>query len=122
SYFVFYRMLASLADTRLPPDSGDFALMSRQVLEQMRAAPEHNRYLRGLRAWVGFRQTGIVVERDERFAGTTNYGPLKLLKLASDGLFSFSIVPLRAAALLGLAAIVLSTGFSLYALYAKLFL
>jgi polyisoprenyl-phosphate glycosyltransferase len=122
SYFVFYRMLASLADTRLPPDSGDFALMSRQVVEQMRAAPEHNRYLRGLRAWVGFRQTGIVVERDERFAGTTNYGPLKLLKLASDGLFSFSIVPLRAAALLGLAAIVLSTGFSVYTLYAKLFL
>jgi polyisoprenyl-phosphate glycosyltransferase len=122
SYFVFYRMLASLADTRLPPDSGDFALMSRQVVEQMRAAPEHNRYLRGLRAWVGFRQTGVVVERDERFAGTTNYGPLKLLKLASDGLFSFSIVPLRAAALLGLAAILLSTGFSIYTLYAKLFL
>ena len=122
SYFVFYRMLASLADTRLPPDSGDFALMSRQVVEQMRSAPEHNRYLRGLRAWVGFRQTGVVVERDERFAGTTNYGPLKLLKLASDGLFSFSIVPLRAAALLGLAAILLSTGFSIYTLYAKLFL
>ncbi len=122
SYFVFYRMLASLADTRLPPDSGDFALMSRQVVDQMRAAPEHNRYLRGLRAWVGFRQTGIVVERDERFAGTTNYGPLKLLKLASDGLFSFSIVPLRAAALLGLAAILLSAGFSVYTLYAKLFL
>ncbi len=122
SYFVFYRMLASLADTRLPPDSGDFALMSRQVVEQMRSAPEHNRYLRGLRAWVGFRQTGVVVERDERFAGTTNYGPLKLLKLASDGLFSFSIVPLRAAALLGLAAILLSLGFSVYTLYAKLVL
>jgi dolichol-phosphate mannosyltransferase len=122
SYFLFYRLLASLADTRLPPDSGDFALMSRQVVEQIRAAPEHNRYLRGLRSWVGFRQAGIVVERDERFAGTTNYGPLKLLKLASDGLFSFSIVPLRAAALLGLAAILLSAGFSAYTLYAKLFL
>jgi dolichol-phosphate mannosyltransferase len=122
SYFVFYRLLASLADTKLPLDSGDFALMSRQVVDQMRAAPEHNRYLRGLRSWVGFRQTGVIVERDERFAGTTNYGPLKLLKLASDGLFSFSIVPLRAAAMLGLIAILLSLAFSLYTLYAKLFL
>ena len=122
SYFVFYRLLASLADTKLPLDSGDFALMSRQVVDQMRAAPEHNRYLRGLRSWVGFRQTGLVVERDERYAGATNYGPLKLLKLASDGLFSFSIVPLRAAAMLGLVAILLSLAFSLYTLYAKLFL
>lgn len=122
SYFVFYRLLASLADTKLPLDSGDFALMSRTVVDQMRAAPEHHRYLRGLRSWVGFRQTGLVVERDERFAGVTKYGPLKLLKLASDGLFSFSIAPLRAAAMLGLVAIVLSGGFSMYTLYAKLFL
>lgn len=122
SYFVFYRLLSSLADTRLPLDSGDFALMTRQVVDQMRAAPEHNRYLRGLRSWVGFRQTGLVVERDERFAGTTNYGPIKLLKLASDGLFSFSIVPLRAAATLGLLAILLSGSFSVYVLYAKLLL
>ena len=122
SYFVFYRLLASLADTRLPLDAGDFALMSRRVVEQMRAAPERHRYLRGLRSWVGFRQTGLVVERDERFAGATRYGPLKLLKLASDGLFSFSIAPLRAAALLGLVAILLSGSFSVYTLYAKLVL
>jgi glycosyltransferase involved in cell wall biosynthesis len=122
SYFLFYRLLASLADTRLPLDSGDFALMSRRVVEQMRAAPEHHRYLRGLRSWVGFRQTGLVVERDKRFAGSTRYGPLKLLKLASDGLFSFSIVPLRAMAMLGLLAILLSGGFSLYTLYVKLVL
>lgn len=122
SYFVYYRLLSSLADTQLPLDSGDFALMTRRVVEQMRAAPEHNRYLRGLRSWVGFRQTGITVERDERFAGTTNYGPLKLLKLASDGIFSFSIVPLRAAALLGLFAIVVTGMFSLYTLYARLVL
>jgi dolichol-phosphate mannosyltransferase len=122
SYFLFYRVLASFADTRLPVDAGDFALLSRRVVEQLRAVPEHHRYLRGLRSWVGFRQTGLVVERDERFAGSTHYGPLKLLKLASDGLFSFSIVPLRAAALLGLLAILLSGGFSLYAVYAKLVL
>ncbi|HET9684623.1 MAG TPA: glycosyltransferase family 2 protein [Gemmatimonadaceae bacterium] len=122
SYFVFYRLLASLADIRLPLDSGDFALMTRRVVEQMRAAPEHHRYLRGLRSWVGFRQTGLIVERDERFAGTTNYGPLKLLKLASDGLFSFSVVPLRAASLFGLVAIILSLGFSAFTLYAKIVL
>lgn len=122
SYFVFYRLLASLADTKLPLDSGDFALMTRRVVDQMRAAPEHHRYLRGLRSWVGFRQTGLVVERDERFAGTTSYGPLKLLKLASDGLFSFSVVPLRAASLAGLVAILLSAAFSAFTLYAKFFL
>jgi dolichol-phosphate mannosyltransferase len=122
SYFLFYRLLASLADTRIPLDAGDFALMTRRVVEQMRAAPEHHRYLRGLRSWVGFRQTGLVVERDERFAGTTQYGPLKLLKLASDGLFSFSVIPLRAAMVVGLAAILVSVGFSLFTLYAKLFL
>lgn len=122
SYFLFYRLLASLADTRLPLDSGDFALMSRRVVEAMRNAPEHNRYLRGLRSWVGFRQTGLLVERDERFAGETQYGPMKLLKLAFDGLFSFSIVPLRVASLVGLMTILLAGAFSLYTLYAKLFL
>ena len=122
SYFFFYRLMASLADTRLPLDSGDFALMTRRVVDQMRAAPEANRYVRGLRSWVGFRQSALVVERDERFAGTTHYGPLKLLKLASDGIFSFSIVPLRAAALLGLFAIIITGTFSVYTLYARLIL
>jgi polyisoprenyl-phosphate glycosyltransferase len=122
SYFLFYRLLASLSDTRIPLDAGDFALMSRRVVDELRAAPEHHRYLRGLRSWVGFRQTGLVVERDERYAGTTSYSPLKLMKLASDGLFSFSVVPLRAASLFGLLAIVVSILFSAYALYAKLFL
>ena len=122
SYYFFYRLLSSLAATRLPVDSGDFALMTRRVVDQMRAAPEHNRYLRGLRSWVGFRQTGIVVERDARFAGSTHYGPLKLLKLASDGIFSFSIAPLRAAAILGLVAMLIAGTFSVYTLYAKLIL
>jgi len=122
SYFLFYRMLASLSDTRIPLDAGDFALMSRRVVDELRAAPEHHRYLRGLRSWVGFRQTGLEVERDERFAGMTNYSPLKLLKLASDGLFSFSVVPLRAASMAGLVAILVSVAFSIFTLYAKIFL
>lgn len=122
SYFLFYRLLARLADLRLPLDAGDFALMSRRVVDQMREAPERQRYLRGLRAWVGFKQTGIDVERDERFAGGTNYSPIRLLGLAFDGILSFSVIPLRAAALIGLFAIAASFVFSIYTLYAKLVL
>jgi polyisoprenyl-phosphate glycosyltransferase len=118
-YFVFYRLLARLSDVRLPLDSGDFGLMSRRVVEHLRSMPEHHRYLRGLRSWVGFRQAGVEVERAERHAGRSKYGFLRLLKLASDGLFAFSIVPIRAAAILGAAAVASSSLFALYSLYAK---
>ena len=121
-YWAFYRLLARLADLRLPLDAGDFALMSRRVVEELKRTPEHHRYLRGLRSWVGFRQTSVVVEREARHAGRSKYTALTLLKLASDGIFAFSIVPLRAAAMLGTAAIALSAVFALYALYARLFL
>src|SRR5207247_9832260 len=80
-YFVFYRIQAMLSETRLPLDAGDFGLMSRRVVEQLRRMPEHHRYLRGLRSWVGFRQIGIPVERGERHSGGSKYGLLKLLKL-----------------------------------------
>ncbi len=122
SYYVFYRLLAALSSTELPVDAGDFGLMSRRVVDEIRKMPEHHRYLRGLRKWVGFRQIGIPMERSSRQAGRTKYTRLKLLKLASDGIFAFSIVPLRAAAILGAAAILLSTLFSLYSLYAKFWL
>lgn len=119
SYFLFYRLLAKLSALDLPLDAGDFGLMSRRVVEQLRRVPEHHRYLRGLRRWVGFRQTGVVVERSARAAGTSKYGPAKLLKLAFDGIFAFSIVPLRAAALLGALAVAMSTLFAAYSLYVK---
>jgi dolichol-phosphate mannosyltransferase len=122
SYFLFYRLLHRLADLRLPLDAGDFGLMSRRVVDQIKAAPEHNRYLRGLRVWAGFRQIGVPVERDARFAGRSKYSTFKLLRLASDGIFAFSIVPLRAAAAAGAIAITLSMAFALYALYAKVVL
>ncbi|HEY6264263.1 MAG TPA: glycosyltransferase family 2 protein [Candidatus Acidoferrum sp.] len=99
-YFIFYRMMATLSDVQLPLDSGDFGLMSRRVIDQLRRMPEHHRYLRGLRSWVGFRQTGLAVEREERHSGKSKYSLLRLLKLATDGIFAFSIVPIRAAALL----------------------
>ena len=119
SYFLFYRLIAKLSALDLPLDAGDFGLMSRRVVEELRRTPEHHRYLRGLRRWVGFRQTGVVVERSARAAGTSKYGPAKLLKLAFDGIFAFSIAPLRAAALAGALAVALSALFAVYSLYAK---
>jgi glycosyltransferase involved in cell wall biosynthesis len=118
-YRVFYRLLAALSSVQLPLDAGDFGLMSRRVVDEIRRMPEHHRYLRGLRSWVGFRQIGISIERASRHAGRTKYTPFKLLKLASDGIFAFSIVPLRAASLLGAIAAGLSGLFSLYSLYVK---
>lgn len=121
-YFIFYRMMAKLSDVRLPLDAGDFGLMSRRVIDHLHAMPEHHRYLRGMRSWVGFRQVGIPVERAERHSGKSKYGFLRLLKLASDGIFAFSIVPIRAAALLGAGAIFFSTVYALVAIFAKLVL
>jgi dolichol-phosphate mannosyltransferase len=122
SYFLFYRLLLRLSDLALPVDAGDFGLMSSRVVGRLREAPERHRYLRGLRTWVGYRQIGVRVERSERYAGESKYGPLKLMRLAADGIFAFSIVPLRAAAVAGVIAIVLATIFSCVAVYERLFL
>ena len=121
-YYLFYRLLALLSSTQLPLDSGDFGLMSRRVIQEMRRMPEHHRYLRGMRTWVGFRQIGIPIERSARHAGRPKYSPVKLLMLAFDGIFAFSIVPLRAAAILGIIAILLSGLFSFYSLFVKFWL
>jgi dolichol-phosphate mannosyltransferase len=121
-YFLFYRLQALLSDIRVPVDAGDFGLISRRVVEQLRRMPERHRYLRGLRSWVGFRQVGVPVERAERHSGRSKYGMLKLLTLASDGIFAFSIVPLRAAALLGTVAIVFSLLYAAYAVIGRVFL
>ncbi len=121
-YFVFYRMMARLSDIRLPLDSGDFGLMSRRVINQVRRMPEHHRYLRGMRSWVGFRQVGISVERAERHSGQSKYSLIRLMKLAADGIFAFSIVPIRAAAFVGTFVMFLSILYVAYAVYAKLFL
>lgn len=121
-YFLFYRALSILADVPVPPDAGDFGLMSRRVVEQLRRMPEHHRFLRGMRRWVGFRQIGIPVERQERGSGKSKYSFLRLLGLAADGIFAFSVVPIRAAALLGATAIFLSSIYAAYALFKKIFL
>ena len=102
SVYIFYRILRRLADVDIPIDTGDFCLMDRQVIEALNAMPERNRYVRGLRAWTGFKQTAIVYERDGRFAGESKYPFAKLVSLAIDGIVSFSRVPLRLATYLGL--------------------
>lgn len=104
SYFLFYRLLNRLSDLEVPVDSGDFALLSRRVVEELNRLPERHRYLRGLRTWVGFRQTGIPIERDRRAGGQASYTVGKLLRLGFDGIFAFSVTPLRAAWILGAVA------------------
>jgi dolichol-phosphate mannosyltransferase len=121
-YWAFYRLIDYAANTRLPRDAGDFAVLSRRVVDHIKALPERHRYLRGLRAWVGFRQTGVLVERGERGGGESKYGFWKLVRLAFDGLFAFSMIPLRAAALLGFATVGATLVFVAYAVFAKLVL
>jgi glycosyltransferase involved in cell wall biosynthesis len=118
-YKIFYRLLNSMAEMHMPMDAGDFGLLSRRVVQELRTLKEHHRYLRGLRSWVGFRQIGIEVERDARFAGTAKYSLRRLFRLASDGIFAFSTIPIRAAALFGMLALGGSVIFSFYTLYAK---
>lgn len=100
--YLFYRILQQLADVEIPTDTGDFCLMDRRVVDILNAMPERNRYIRGLRSWIGFRQTAIPFERDPRFAGTVKYTFRKSFALAVNGLVSFSTVPLRLSTYLGL--------------------
>jgi dolichol-phosphate mannosyltransferase len=122
SYKAFYRLFGTISDVEIPLDAGDFGLVSRRVVKELRRMGEHHRYLRGLRSWVGFRQIGIDVERDARFAGEPKYNILRLFKLAFDGIFSFSTLPIRAAGFFGLIALAASSVYALYAVYAKLVL
>jgi dolichol-phosphate mannosyltransferase len=101
---VFYRLLQRLADVDIPPDTGDFCLMDRRVVDILNAMPERNRYIRGLRSWAGLQQTSIRFERDPRFAGEVKYTFGKSLSLAANGLVSFSRLPLRLSTYIGLAA------------------
>jgi dolichol-phosphate mannosyltransferase len=100
-YWSFYRLMAWLVSFDIPLDSGDFCLMSRRVVATINAMPERNRFVRGLRAWSGFRQIGVPYERAARAAGEPKYNLQKLFKLAVDGIFSFSAAPLRLATYLG---------------------
>ncbi len=100
-YWSFYRVLRVMTDVPIALDSGDFCAMSRRFVNHMNAMPERHRFLRGLRAWVGFQQTQFPYDRDERAAGVPKYTLAKLLGLALDGVFTMSEKPLRIATLTG---------------------
>jgi glycosyltransferase involved in cell wall biosynthesis len=117
----FYRLLRSLTGVQIPLDAGDFRLMSRPVVLTLRSLRERHRFVRGMVAWVGFRQTGIYYDRSERFAGETKYPVRKMLRFAIDGLTSFSTVPLRVATWLGALAGVAAVGVGLWAIYVKFY-
>jgi len=105
---AFYRVLGRLSDTAIPLDTGDFRLMDRKVVQALRHMPERDRFVRGMVSWVGFKQIGLPYQRRPRLAGQSKYPLRKMVRFALDGILSFSVVPLRAATFVGLAAAALS--------------
>ena len=108
AYRAFYLAYSRLTSFEVPLDSGDFCLMDRKIVDVMRALPERTRFVRGLRAWTGFRQTTVKYERQERHAGETKYTLHKLMELATDGILSFSSKPLKLAGWFGAGACAVS--------------
>jgi dolichol-phosphate mannosyltransferase len=100
---LFYRLLNKLSSLPIPLDTGDFRLMTRPVVDVLRAMPEHNRFIRGMVSWVGFRQVALPYKRAQRFAGETNYSLQKMVTFACDGILSFSKKPLELSLFLGMA-------------------
>jgi len=105
---MYYRFLDSMTDVNLPVDVGDFRLIDRKVCNAMKCLPERSRYVRGLVSWVGFKQTSVEYKREKRFAGETKYPLKKMIKLAGDGIFSFSYKPLKLATFAGMLVSVIS--------------
>jgi polyisoprenyl-phosphate glycosyltransferase len=101
AYFTFYRILRQLSEVPIPLDTGDFALMDRRAIDELNALPERGRFLRGLRSWVGFRQVEVEYDREPRHDGRTKYSFRRLVRLAMDGILSFSDAPLKAVTLSG---------------------
>jgi dolichol-phosphate mannosyltransferase len=121
AYWLFYRLMSRIASFEVPQDSGDFCLMDRKVVQVLKAMPERNRFVRGLRAWAGFKQTGIAYERHARAAGAPKYSFRKLCRLAFDGICSFSTAPLRLVFYLGLWVSLISFLGILFTLSQKIF-
>lgn len=119
---LFYRGLRALTGVEIPVDAGDFRLMSRPVVLTMRALRERHRFVRGMVAWVGFRQSSVIYERQARAAGESKYPLRKMVRFALDGVTSFSILPLRIATFFGAVSGVLALGIGLWSFYVKFFI
>lgn len=118
---MFYRFLHQIADISIPRNTGDFRLIDKKVANQLRQFKEHNRFLRGMVSYVGFKQIAVLFDRDERNSGETGYPLRKMLKFAADGIFSFSSAPLKAISRLGYTIAALSVLGILYALGVRVF-
>jgi dolichol-phosphate mannosyltransferase len=118
---AFYRLLNILSDVEIPVDTGDFRLIDRKVCDALKTVKEHNRYVRGIISWLGFRQAGVEYVRDKRFAGETKYPLKKMLRFAFDGITSFSIKPLKISSYVGAAVSLLSFIYLLVVVFMKLF-
>ena len=117
---AFYRLMNRLSEIPVPLDTGDFRLMDRVVVDALLSMPEQSRYVRGMVAWTGFRQEPVYFERAPRLAGRTKYSIGKMFRLATDGILSFSVIPLRLATYLGFAASALALAGIVYALVLRL--
>ena len=118
---LFYRLLDYLSDINIPKDVGDFRLMDRIVVDKINTMRERHRFIRGMVTWVGFNQTSVDYIRDERLAGETKYPFKKMLNFAFDGIFSFSITPIKFTILLGTFTVVLSFIGIIWAILSRLF-
>jgi dolichol-phosphate mannosyltransferase len=118
---LFYKLLHRIAGGHIPENVGDFRLLSRRVIDALASMPERARFLRGMTSWVGFRQTGVSYHRDARFAGESKYPPRKLLRLALDGITSFSAVPMQLAAWLGFVLVGFCLAVFAWVLYSRFF-
>lgn len=119
--FIYYRFLYKLSDIKIPKDTGDFRLLNRDALDALLKLREKHRYMKGLFAWVGYSQTEITYERDERYAGNTKWSFWDLLNLAFEGLTSFSVLPLRLASIAGFLAAFAALSFGVIIIFKKMF-
>ena len=113
---AFYNTLNKLSDVEIPKDTGDFRLVDKKVVDVINSLPEHNKFLRGLFSWVGFKQYAYEYERKERFAGKTKYPLKKMLKLAQDGILSFSTKPLKIVGGFGIISVIISIAILIYSI------
>jgi glycosyltransferase involved in cell wall biosynthesis len=121
AYLMYYRLQKKISNFNIPIDSGDFSMLSRRVVDNLNNMPEQSRYLRGMRAWVGFKQIGYEYDRDERQAGETKYSWGKLFELAFNGIFNFSDFPVKFITRLGFFTVVFSLIYFIYNVYRKIY-
>src|SRR5581483_6173582 len=121
SISLFYSLLRRITPTEIPENVGDFRLLSRRAANAIASMPERARFLRGMTSWIGYRQTGVSYTRDARFAGESKYPARKLIRLALDGITSFSTAPIKLVTAIGFALVVFCIGVLVWTLYVRFF-